>query len=386
VELTVTRAVTAADRAAVFAFRYRVYVDEMGVETPEADHDRQWLTDPLDDHAELWVLGDGDRVLGSLRIAYLDDVPDLDWFVDRFSLEPALDAFGPAALCATSRFMLDPQLRLGTAILRLMVAPVQSERAGPVRLNYGDCSPHMLPFYVHMGYRRYAPGFNDVRYGFKVPIVMLMGDRDRFTRVRSPFARLLRDRPDDPGARDWFARTYPDHLGIRSARFVDGAEFHDLVAAQIGGQGIETLPPFLGFTREDVLRFLGDTTLVTLQPGDRVVRQGERGDAMYVSLSGALAVVRTSRQTADAGEERISDLVAPGELFGEAAFLSGRPRTASIVAGAPSEVLVLPGDAIRRWQHKDPALYATFMTNVARILVDRLTLAPSGADAGPAAG
>jgi hypothetical protein len=375
VELTVTRAESAADRAAVFAFRYRVYVDEMGVETPEADHDRQWLTDPLDDHAELWVLGDGDRVLGTLRVAYLDDVPDLAWFVARFSLEPALEAFDPAALCATSRFMLDPELRLGTAILRLMTAPLQSQRAGRVRLNYGDCSPHMLPFYVHMGYRRYAPGFNDPRYGFKLPIVMLMGDRERFARVRSPFARLLRDRPDDPHLRDWFARTYPDQLGIRSARFIDGAEFHDLVAAQIGGQGIETLPPFLGFTREDVLRFLGDATLVTVQPGDRVVREGERGDAMYVALSGSLAVVQAGSSTADAGDERTVDLVSPGDLFGEAAFLSGRPRAASIVAGAPSELLVLPGDAVRRWQHKDPALYATFVTNVARILVDRLTLA-----------
>jgi hypothetical protein len=73
-----------------------------------------------------------------------------------------------------------------------------------VRLNYGDCSPNLIPFYEHLGYRAYGPWFEDPEYGVKSPLLMLVGDRDRFRQVGSPLRRVADRYPDDAEARDWF--------------------------------------------------------------------------------------------------------------------------------------------------------------------------------------
>ncbi len=57
-------------------------------------------------------------------------------------------------------------------------------------------------------------------------------------------------------------------------------------------------------------------------PGDKVIRMGERGDAMYFIASGAVEV-RLPGKTI---------LLEDGAFFGEMALLSGGPRTADVIA------------------------------------------------------
>ena len=123
-------------------------------------------------------------------------------------MHPAFGAFGLDAICTTSRFMLDPRIRNGRLIYPLMKAVYDHARNRGIRLNYGDCSPHHLPFYQHLGFRIYERGFDDPAYGYKLPLLMLMGDRQEFRRRRTPLARAARDYPDDHEALQWFNATY----------------------------------------------------------------------------------------------------------------------------------------------------------------------------------
>jgi hypothetical protein len=134
--------------------------------------------------------------VGSLRVIHLEDVPERAPLVAKFRLAPLLDEFGPGSVCTTSRFILDSRLRHGTVIFRLMRAAFRGARERGVRFNFGDCSPDMLPLYEHLGFRRYTRGYNDTAYGYKIPILMLMGDRQQFRRVRSPLARRADEVPD----------------------------------------------------------------------------------------------------------------------------------------------------------------------------------------------
>ena len=113
---------TDKDREAIFRFRYRVYVDELGLRPAEADHGKRVLYDALDDKGLSYGLFDDEQVVGTLRILFFEDVERLDPLIDKYQCRPALDAFGESALCATSRFMLDPHLRGGRVILKLMSA------------------------------------------------------------------------------------------------------------------------------------------------------------------------------------------------------------------------------------------------------------------------
>lgn len=68
-------------------------------------------------------------------------------------------------------------------------------------------------------------------------------------------------------------------------------------------------------------------------PADHVIaRQGEIGTGFFIIVSGGARVVRDGQTIATIG---------PGDFFGELSVLDGRPRTAQVVANAPTTCLGL---------------------------------------------
>jgi len=366
VSLRVEPARSAEARERVHRFRYRVYVEEMGIETPEADADRRILCDPLDAHAVCWALLDGDRVVGTVRAAVLSDVPDPTPLIERYEMKPAVEAFGPEAIALSGRFMLDPELRGGTAILRLMSAAFDDARERGVRLTYGDCSPHLLGLYEHLGFRRYARAFMDPDYGFKVPILLLLGDAEQLERVRSPLRRVARRWPEDDAAARWFRETHPDHPGVETASLLPEGVFLDLLCERVAGDPLHALGLLRGLTREEAERFLARATVVRAGDGDALVRQGERGEALFVLLSGGAEVRLDERPEAPIG------WLGAGDFFGEMGFLTESERTASVVARGECETVVLSGDFLRGLLEREPALAAKVLLNLSREMAGRL--------------
>ncbi len=81
-------------------------------------------------------------------------------------------------------------------------------------------------------------------------------------------------------------------------------------------------------------------------PGETVLRRGDRGDAAYVVVDGSARVLDRD------GTPR--DEIGPGELFGELALLTDRPRTADVVAATDLDLMVLHRDAFRAQLRADP--------------------------------
>jgi cyclic nucleotide-binding protein/N-acyl amino acid synthase FeeM len=364
--LTVAAAGTEAERLAVYRFRYRVYAEEMGLSPPEADHQARVLSDPLDGPGISFALLDDGEVVGSLRLVYLEDLDDPGPLLQKFHLQPAIDELGSKAVCTTSRFMLDPRLRHGRAILQLMEAAYIHGVDRGVRLNYGDCSPHLVPFYEHLGYRRYARAYNDSSYGFKVPILMLARDQQGLERLRSPLARVAARYPDDPEAREWFARNYPEYLGIESAVFLPEGAFFDLLAGRVANDPLHSISLLRGLERDEAERFMSRANVVQASPGDRIVRQGERGSALYVLLSGLAEVLLDERPDVPVA------VLGAGDPFAEISFVTGEPCTANVVAKTASEVLVISNEYLQWFTGKEPAIAAKLTLNLARVLAERL--------------
>jgi hypothetical protein len=95
-------------------------------------------------------------------------------------------------------------------------------------------------------------------------------------------------------------------------------------------------PLFDDFSDEEFQEFVERLAVQSYEPGDVVVEEGSFGNSLFVLSSGVLEVV-TGKAPA---ELKLANL-APGDFFGEAALLTGRPRTATIRATAPAECLVL---------------------------------------------
>jgi CRP/FNR family transcriptional regulator, cyclic AMP receptor protein len=71
--------------------------------------------------------------------------------------------------------------------------------------------------------------------------------------------------------------------------------------------------------------------------GTLLFRKGDAGTTFYVVCTGAVRVSAPSEE----GKDAIFNLIVPGEIFGEIAFLDGRPRTADAVMIEAGELMVI---------------------------------------------
>ncbi|MFT3927148.1 MAG: serine/threonine-protein kinase [Myxococcales bacterium] len=78
-------------------------------------------------------------------------------------------------------------------------------------------------------------------------------------------------------------------------------------------------------------------------PGDVIVREGELGDEGYILAEGRCSV----EQGQGEGRTKLAEL-GVGQVFGEAAVLANRARTASVIALTPVTVQVITRAAIER--------------------------------------
>lgn len=74
------------------------------------------------------------------------------------------------------------------------------------------------------------------------------------------------------------------------------------------------------------------------EPGDWIIRQGEPPSSFYVIEKGEVEIVRTSAEK-PAGE--VIATLGPGSFFGEQALINNKPRSASVRARTPAEIVVM---------------------------------------------
>jgi predicted acylesterase/phospholipase RssA/CRP-like cAMP-binding protein len=104
---------------------------------------------------------------------------------------------------------------------------------------------------------------------------------------------------------------------------------------------------------------------VSLPSGAVLFHRGEEPDAVYVLLAGRL-LVTVQRPGAD---DEIVGAVSPGELVGEAAVLTNRWRSGTVVAARDSELVRLPPDMFELLLERSPRT----VFKVSRLLADRLS-------------
>lgn len=96
-------------------------------------------------------------------------------------------------------------------------------------------------------------------------------------------------------------------------------------------------PLFRGFAQDELLAVIRGLKLVTFEPGEVVFSEGEPGDSLFVLTSGSVrAYVK-----GPTGRQVPIRLLREGDFFGEISVLSGKPRTATITAAGPCELLEL---------------------------------------------
>lgn len=99
-------------------------------------------------------------------------------------------------------------------------------------------------------------------------------------------------------------------------------------------------PLFSALAEPDLRRLIEHVRLQSLANGEYLFRQGDPGDALFVVVSGELAV----EVTAPGGGTVEVSRMGEGVFFGEIALIAEQPRSASVRADTATDVLVVHRD------------------------------------------
>jgi hypothetical protein len=129
-------------------------------------------------------------------------------------------------------------------------------------------------------------------------------------------------------------------MSVLEDAFPSGLEapFTEPIAPQSGGSAqIVVSPLFRHFSVDEMVAVIAGLHLANYQRGQVIIREGEPGDRLFMLSSGKVKAFKKS----PAGKQVAIAELEEGAFFGEGAILTGRPRTASIVATTDVELLEL---------------------------------------------
>jgi CRP-like cAMP-binding protein len=98
---------------------------------------------------------------------------------------------------------------------------------------------------------------------------------------------------------------------------------------------------------------------IRAQAGDVLLREGDAGGELMLLLEGNAEVRK--------GETKINDL-HPGDYFGELSLLDGQPRSADVVASAPTRVMTVDHVAFEAIMSSEPSLAPKIVQNLVRMI------------------
>jgi cyclic nucleotide-binding protein/HEAT repeat protein len=127
---------------------------------------------------------------------------------------------------------------------------------------------------------------------------------------------------------------------------------------------LRKVPLFAELPPPDLQPIAGIAQEQTFADGEAIAEQGDPGDAMYIIVSGEVAVVVRG----DAGE-RVVAVRPSGEVVGEMAVITSEPRMAGLVARGPVRVLSIERRQFESILRERPGT----SLGVIRVLCHRLT-------------
>jgi predicted GNAT family N-acyltransferase len=354
------------DRERIFRFRYDVYVTEMGKSPAEADHQKKIIRDELDEDAHLLYAEDEGQIVGTVRLNCRSKKKFPDVWEQRYDIEKFAPSFGDH-ISMTSRMMVAKDYRGSSVPAALVGAVYSAGREMGSKFDFCNCAPSLLEFYEQIGFRRFTDGFVDEDNGYHVPLVMVVRDTQYLRQVRSPLYRVARNFEHEPETGVWFQETFPSHAGIANSRTRNTEEFWKQLSDQLADPPTECIPLFESLSDKEVSNFLRSGTVLSLQPGDRIIRQGDVGDEMYIILSGVAEAVSRKED-----QEHSLAIMSKGQIFGEVAFISTAVRSADVNALTEMQVLIISKGFLTRAMRKQPEISAKVLFNLSLILAQRL--------------
>lgn len=173
--------------AALYEFRYKIYVEEMGRKQKYACADTKTIRDPLDEKGHQGLILRDNEIVGSIRMNLLKHgaVGDYFEFYDLAALAP--EALLKSSIC--TRLMIEPSLRRTSASIDLVKFAYEFGLRNDIETCFIDCNSHLTRFFGRFGWRRLYRREHE-EYGLVDVMRLDLQDTDYLRSINSPFAAI----------------------------------------------------------------------------------------------------------------------------------------------------------------------------------------------------
>ena len=110
---------------------------------------------------------------------------------------------------------------------------------------------------------------------------------------------------------------------------------------------LKRVPLFAGCSKNELRELALTADEIDLRDGHVLTKEGRPGREFFVLVKGTARVTHKSEKIADLG---------PGDWFGEIALLTDAPRTATVTATSPVDVLVITDRGFKRVVETMPSI------------------------------
>ena len=127
---------------------------------------------------------------------------------------------------------------------------------------------------------------------------------------------------------------------------------------------LKSVPLFASFQDEQLRTLVTLVTRRSAPRGSTIMAAGDLTDTLYLVISGRLKVMMGDAD----GKEVILTIIGPGEFFGEMGLIDDNPRSASVVAIEPCELLSITKRDFRKCMAENFEMAMTVMRGLVRRL------------------
>lgn len=104
--------------------------------------------------------------------------------------------------------------------------------------------------------------------------------------------------------------------------------------------------------------------------GSTLFTEGSRNAEMYLIVEGNVTVVKEDVS----GREKVLSVITKGKVIGEMALFDGQPRSAKVIAGEDTTMLVLSRDNLDRFINDTPKLAAKLLLKLGGLISQKLRM------------
>jgi len=117
-------------------------------------------------------------------------------------------------------------------------------------------------------------------------------------------------------------------------------------------EAVASIPFFSPLDADERKKLADEATLHVFNAGEIIIREGDPGRSIYVVLDGQVRVFTRDHH----GKELELAILEVGQFFGEMSFLTGKPRSGSVMALDTSVIVELGYTSMRRVVKEHPAV------------------------------